>query len=492
MNHPPACLSTTDPISKFLTLPEFPLQPLGACSEFCKELSARYAVPTDLLALAMLSAAGGLVGVKSKMETTVGTAATPHLLAVCGADPGSNVAAALQSVFAPVRRLQEIQFEDFSKLDPALHAKMIRSMRQDRTSDVCGIPPPSGFTAADCDAQIIRLQIAECPQFLATALNREHLIAALQRSSPKTLLFLSNDGDREVRQLTQPEIDLDFLAQVLNSRQIQIMERGVPSLITPGLSAFLAATPAGTAQLLAHYDKLPPGVQNGLICFNSDAVPAKYGDSIFEPFKTKAVWVESVCNLMRDRYDGRDKLLESAEITLLVMSRLHNQLRDLPTAPPALQPLLQALPSIAFRLCAASFCLQTEPDIENTAKSAAEMARWFGGKMINSWVNARRQTVIVDTESAAEVMLARIQAKGPLTKRQLYRSYHDQSPGIHNPVIEQLLAESKITTDEKGRLMLNEPFIDVPAATALPLPLIESDIRVMESDSTQNLTAPMI
>ena len=465
-----------EPLTKWLTVPEFPFHLLGDSQVFCRELAERYAVPPDLIALAMLTVVGGIVGVRNTIATPLRRPAFPHWLAVVSATPGSNAAAALECVVEPARNNQEALILGCANYDHAHREEVLRCTRIQRFN-----AEQIGRTDQiwEHDTKLANIEVTRSPMLLANSLAKSHLMEVLQNCFRKSLVLFSTSYGAGQR-LTPPrgaasDIDWKFVEACLHRQPVTITSKAGHDLITPGLTGLILATPEETSEFLAHHGQLPIGVQTALMCFHSEAKPAKLGNQLCQPMKSLDVWKARLLYLMEGRiairntalYGYEDPIIKVPEAASLRLLAMHNDVVDLlPHAPPAIHSQLLALPDLAWRLCAASHftqsCLGT-PITENTAYFATVMAKWFGGRVISAWVQAQQRAAITDAETTIDLMLARIRFRGPLTRRELYRTYRDQRVGLHEPLIERLLADAKIVAGEDGRLRIKEPDISVDA-----------------------------
>lgn len=60
-------------------------------------------------------------------------------------------------------------------------------------------------------------------------------------------------------------------------------------------------------------------------------------------------------------------------------------------------------------------------------------------------------------DRAVEEMVGRIKSKGPLRRRELFRTYHDQRSKRHAPVLEQALALGLIQENDGLLFVANQP-----------------------------------
>ncbi len=117
--------------------------------------------------------------------------------------------------------------------------------------------------------------------------------------------------------------------------------------------------------------------------------------------------------------------------------------------------MVMAWPHLAVRIAlGVHFTNNTGSAIEAASVEAGvELARHFGSRQLVAWSKMQAKGQGDTGEGEVELLLMRIKIKGPLTRRQLYRTYDDQRKAVHDPAILRLLTDGRIVEDQQGRLL---------------------------------------
>ena len=450
------------------------------------EVSEHFNVPKDLIVLAMLSIAGGLYGRPARQETGMALGAA-NLFCICAASPASAAAAALDHLVAPVRQIQEVMARDFRNLDH----KEPRAELQKLTKECRAFSAKVGETNPARQAmekQLASLEAAHHSSILLEGLRHQETMLALRSSIDGALLHFSTDGG-SVKAIRRGARDRDkslgLVSRLVGRQPIQHVSKNgrADYWAAPSLSGFSLITPAELAGFLAESEQLPTGLQQGLICLESKAKPCRVDITAAKP--EAVAWQSRLQLLAQARQSGDWPDLVCSPGASIYLRDFYNFIVELlPGAPPELHAWLMVWPGLACRICAAIQLLQESPHVPANralAEAAVALARWYGGRHLAAWLFARQQPAQeIGCEVEVSAVLARIRFRGPLTRRDLCRTFKRQRAALYEPAIEQLLAGGQVVEDELGRLLAQPEEVTVSIGSSvcqppgLPSPVLPS------------------
>jgi len=131
------------------------------------------------------------------------------------------------------------------------------------------------------------------------------------------------------------------------------------------------------------------------------------------------------------------------------------KLQTAPGVPAGLREHLVWLPELAERIAAILAVLENLPSINpECAARAIAVTRWLGRQHLKDigLQTSAATAAPADISRAAEVMLEKIRGKGPLSRRELRRSYNNPDPAWFVPTLESLLKHQKIRASGENRL----------------------------------------
>jgi len=126
--------------------------------------------------------------------------------------------------------------------------------------------------------------------------------------------------------------------------------------------------------------------------------------------------------------------------------------------PAHFRPHVVWLPELAWRMALLLWILSFEGETvisEAVAADAVELTRWLGMKHLETLLRPAGHTdgaAATDSKDPLKVMLRKIRTKGPLTRRQLRRSFDDQRTEWFDPLLDHLLESGQVRCDEHGKL----------------------------------------
>jgi hypothetical protein len=137
-----------------------------------------------------------------------------------------------------------------------------------------------------------------------------------------------------------------------------------------------------------------------------------------------------------------------------------------PGVPVSLIPHLAWLPELCERVAVILWILRSRDSPVDAAAAAVDdavvVAKWLGRQHLRNLLSGHPiadGAAGADHADAAAEMLHKIRQKGPLTRRQLYRSYDKARGDWFFPVLESLLDAGKAVYVDGGRLVASDsPF----------------------------------
>jgi hypothetical protein len=457
----PAEITLPEPVQQALRVDAFPTSELGPiATPVCRELCEHFGVPPDLIALAMLTIAGGMFGPR-KADGWCGGSGPANLFSVCGAPSTSNAAAALECLIDPVHSIQKSLVRTSRGVDHAALRQELAKMNLERAALT-----KSGSAAAQAlevlDSKLASANPILRPLMLVEGLDSRDLLKALQRSVDGCLLHISIDGEslKAIGQKAKPrEETLELLGRLVGRQPVQVTDGEGLMLYwsAPALSSFVLAPPATLASLLAEDAQLPSSLRRGVIVFDSGAEPAKITSTGFELLEPLSDWAARLALLSDYRVRGTSQEMLTMLDAHALIRQFHNDMTDLLAATPAeLHEWLMVLPGLASRLSASLQLLQESPAAPATAataRTAIALAKWYGGKQLAAWLSTRGDRSEEKFHLQIEAVLMRIRLRGPISRRDLLRTFKIQVAAVHEPVLHALLAEGRVIEDEHGRLL---------------------------------------
>jgi hypothetical protein len=92
---------------------------------------------------------------------------------------------------------------------------------------------------------------------------------------------------------------------------------------------------------------------------------------------------------------------------------------------------------------------------EATAASAVKLTSWLVEKHYSAITAGRQETAAEKRRIDCATMLGKIRDKGPISKRDLFRTYRVQRQAVLNPILDDLVGTGQVTSDSDGHLRLS-------------------------------------
>lgn len=147
-------------------------------------------------------------------------------------------------------------------------------------------------------------------------------------------------------------------------------------------------------------------------------------------------------------------LSAEAEVALATFTR--QVAEKLPGVPAALRPHLAWLPDLTARLAVLCWILAARQEVvvaSNFVDEAIRMTRWFGRAHLLAAAAAILPTDTTDHADKTSVLLAKIRAKAPITRRDLRRCFDNQRVGWFDTALDTLVEEKKVRYDDSACLV---------------------------------------
>ena len=432
--------------------------------DFSQELADRYGgVPQADLALACIATAGTFVSPHAKLETGWGKTAIPsNLLVIFAPKRNSNLAAAVQHIVAPVLAQQSQIIQRRVNADPAILDKEI-ALAQSRTPSQDAYnshssPPRRDLAQCDQLHYLHELLRYRKPIIAVNGLERATLLRALSQSVDGGL-FCYSEALAALPAISPgrngASVDFDLLWHCLNRVPI-LGDYDCGNVMFPeaSLGGVVIATPNAVEGWLAHMGEAKSPA-DGSLAIRSDAGGVTVKDSVFTRLVHERGWAMRLAALYLLRSAPPEPYFLTMEARIALFKFHNKALSWASRLPDPAGRMVMAWPHLAVRIAlGVHFTNNTGSAIEAASVEAGvELARHFGSRQLVAWSKMQAKGQGDTGEGEVELLLMRIKIKGPLTRRQLYRTYDDQRKAVHDPAILRLLTDGRIVEDEQGRLL---------------------------------------
>ncbi len=436
---------------------KFPMEAVPAkLAAFVSGLSQRYDVEPHVATMACLTVAVAALGRHASIRTGWGASSIPcNLFTIVSADRGTNVALVIDHIVEPIRSRQQFFFDNAAKTNPEETQKAL-GIAQIQRSDTMR------HTACFHDnSNYIRLcwvidQLSRSlrPVMLFEDFRPASLRKALRQNCDGGLLFLPEDLVLEPKRFDQ-----DMLPRCINRRSFLDLfpEETPPSAANAAVSGLAICRPQEFQEFVCNSSYTQPEVLCGSIFLNSDAKLTKVNNEVLKPISGQREWeheIKKICS-MRSYVSIPLGIDDDAAVSLF---KFHNQLVDEGLAALPLAQFVPAFAQLSWRIAFALWLTGTDrnrPLSQAIAESAVAITKWYLSQR-PLLVGHDQSTSCVYGQTDDGVLLTRIRHKGPIKRRELYRTFDQQSRDVHEPGILRLLAAGLICEDAAGRLIANK------------------------------------
>jgi len=132
------------------------------------------------------------------------------------------------------------------------------------------------------------------------------------------------------------------------------------------------------------------------------------------------------------------------------------EIESIPACSPILREIVQSASSMALRLALLFHLGKGEASLltPDTMKRACHIAAWCVSGTAHLLLSGMEQNAPGedDLENEIWVVVAKVRKKGPLSRRELYRTFHDQSSSRHIPTVEKAISRGLLCENEDGSL----------------------------------------
>ena len=209
------------------------------------------------------------------------------------------------------------------------------------------------------------------------------------------------------------------------------------------------------------------GMKAGSLAMRSDARLARVTGSVFTPLAFEREWAFQLSRLFMCRNIPTRPLTLTKEAQTILFN-FQNELMILAsTVRGHAVHLILSWPPLAVRIAQGIHFTENIAGIikPDSMQAAVRLTRHHGARQLAAWLETQEEKKEAKEDVEVELLLMRIKVKGPLTQRQLYRTYNDQRKALHEPAILRLLSEGRIVQDEQGRLLTAEANMVTDALT---------------------------
>jgi len=362
---------------------------------------------------------------------------------------------ALASPF--IERVLEMQME-FTRDGPAYIRKIVAQLETDLKNASRTIRPDPGLVGRLRDdgqryqsrlkpfVATARLSLREAAQFLPESFD-----------GAMTAVALGSDPGDDLLRLRQSE--RAALAELLN-RSWSGIPLSIGAETHAGLLSILWQTRRGPAEILGGRG-FDPGafLPAPILLLQEPKVPSS---SAMPSLPNEAVWRQALDMVFDVRCLNRELTYEFSPEAEAVMEKFRSDVdQRLGKLPARLRAHAVWLPDLAAHL-ALLFCLlagQPEAVIgEKTAADAVAVTTWIGRQHLISVAPALSVAgaALADGTDRAGAMLAKIEARGPLTRRDLWVSYDNPRASWFGPTLQGLLSVGRVRLNERKQLVACE------------------------------------
>ncbi|MBA4150638.1 MAG: hypothetical protein H0X66_21200 [Verrucomicrobia bacterium] len=365
--------------------------------------------------------------------------------------PASNLDFALQHVIEPFRKRQRDAIVEHARTNVEEATAALGTAQRHRY-DRMRLVPYYHDDSAYLEYTFVTNELLRRlrPVIILDSFNGPCIRKALEQNNDGGLFFLPPN-----LVAAPAQIDPDLLHRAINRSSYSDLfnKAAPPSALAPALSGLMLCAPAEFAAIQTDQKWNRSGIRCGVVLAKGRETPGRISDTIFDPLSSQSNWDKQIQGLFQMRSWPELPCPVSSE-ALRVMAKFHNELAaEVDGLSPEDASLVMSSVQLSWRF---AFCLWlTEENrgalSQQTAATAVGLAKFYRPS-VPVICRDDLQHEVID-----EIIITRIRRRGPIRRRELYRTFNRQQKAIHEPVIDRLLATGRLEEDKDGRLLLPIP-----------------------------------
>jgi hypothetical protein len=394
---------------------------------------------------ACFTAVSGALGKAARLVSPASPGPLTAALHVALCDNDCRLSEAVDFILQPLRELQSDRFREESESNCKWIRERIAHLEGFHEQWAAEIVEDSASDSRP--AQIAALRLRLKPLMLLENPAPGELVQAMPRCADASLLVTYDDASfgRLLDAATKSAAgDFRLLHHGWIGRTLEApgMDGACPTpVIQPSISCLIVCRTETLGRLLRLKEPAVEQFRRQLVtikaCEESRETLVQPGQSV-ELSKRWHKLISSLVGRRRSGADYRAGLHADAECLALKHWQQDHHQRSASTPQPS-APILAAKFALCSQVASQAFSEVSGPEMENAISVAQWCSEYTTG--LNEMLTASAQRA--ELERAAEKMLTRLQKHGPITPRDLFRTYDNQRKELHQPALDHLISRGK-------------------------------------------------